>query len=177
MTKKEILAVACKVLGIVSAFAALHSLGVATSMMKDALVSGQLEPVLRVLSWFVIPAAAALALIIWSGPIAGLLCGREAHDVVRIGMGKQELQGLAFSVIGLWLAATAAISIAGLACTFVTNVIQGKPLARLASAHTMAKFVQLVVGLFLLFSARGIAVWLTRFFSRLRTAGRAPGTH
>jgi len=173
MTRKDAIALACKIIGILTAVYAAQFLFL-VGEIADQLLSGsrQLdEPVFSAtatLGSLVIPGAAAVALIVWAEPIAKWLCGEQADDVVTTGVETKELQEVAFSALGLWLAATAVVSLAVVVYSLISRMIEDQAYQWSPAAGTVAKLLQLALGLFLLFSARGF-VGLIR---TLRTAGQ-----
>jgi flagellar biosynthesis protein FlhB len=176
MTKKNALALACKIIGILTAVYTARFLYMLVIPAGQALGGGHqwvdMVSAIFIFGGLVIPAAAAVALIVWAERIAKWLCGERADDVVTTGVETKELQEVAFSVLGLWLATTALVSLAVVVYSFGSRIIQDQAVSWVPRAKTVANLLQLAVGLFLLFSARGFV----GFIRILRKAGHTGAT-
>ena len=171
MTKKEILALVCKILGIVwllvFSFQYLSMLQYLSRMVPG------LPRSFAIAASLVLAGGPGAALLLWATPIAGALWGKEADDVVRIGLKKEDLQDLAFSVVGLWMAVSAIMPLAGslysLVSESISESIAVEGVITLPAESAVLRFLQLCAGLVLLFFVRSIA----GVVRKLRTAGQA----
>ena len=161
MTKRDILAVANKILGIyllVRALESLQTMGMAVSTLK------QLSPTEGIQgSWFLIGSivpfllfiGASFCLIRWSNPIAAKLCVRDKTNNVKGGIEKDLLQEIAFSTVGVFVIANALPRITRI---IVHLSYQGQWKERIVSStwgSIVGIVVELAIGIYLIFGSKG----------------------
>ena len=128
--------------------------------------------------WLLILLVAVL-LWIYPGVLARLAAGKASREVFDSSISPEQLQYIAFSVVGLWIAASGLISFAQMAIRelFVelvlhnsSNSVDGDALRTRAIAAFIEELVRISVGVVLLLQARGL-IGLLR---RLRQSGLPP---
>ncbi|MCP3905557.1 MAG: hypothetical protein GY715_18175 [Planctomycetes bacterium] len=176
MTAREIANLCCRVFAIYALFQGLvylPSLGLIFDPVFGGTTSGFASSIARLL-WSLHPVfmfAAAAFLWRWSWLVASWMVGHDIQDAVaepesaRQRATLAEIQAVAFSVIGLWLLVHVTVDLAEDAAYLVYTEAEVADRGWIASYFRMA--VQLALGIWLLFGARG----LVRLLHRLRRVG------
>ncbi|MDA3839184.1 MAG: hypothetical protein PF574_09425 [Candidatus Delongbacteria bacterium] len=160
MTKKDILAVANKILGIYLVIRAIESLETIALAVKSVkrLLPSEWTRAIWVLSASIVPfllyIGLSFCLIKWANPIAAKLCARDLTNGEISGIGKDALQEIAFSTVGVFIIANA--------LPLLTQIItqlsyQGEWKQRIAPGMWViiaGVAIQLAIGIYLFFGSR-----------------------
>lgn len=166
MTKREIFAVASKILGIYLLVRALEStatIGYFIAALRKAddvsfYLFGGVIP-------FLLYLAVGFCLIKWAEPIAAKLSGKEEASVAEGALEKDALQAIAFSAVGVFIIAAALPRITQI---IVNLSVQGpmRPEVVLRTWGTIVGFVlQLGIGIYLFFGSKGLVGLLKKIKS------------
>ena len=120
--------------------------------------------------WFVV---LLLALLLWiyPGVLARMAAGKASQQIFESPISADELQQIAFTIVGLWLVLAGAIALAQLAIRelLVDHVLRGNSTGSLADdarqrmfADFVTEFVRAALGAMLMLRARGLVGLLRR---------------
>ena len=165
MTKRDIFVVASKIFGIyllVRSIESLRSIGyflVATLTMGPQgrwFFLGDLLPLMFYIG-------GSFCLIKWAEPIAAVLAGKEEAPEVKAVVGKDSLQQIAFSAVGVFIIAAALPQLTRMVATLT---VQLSDQARLRTwVASVGIVLQLGIGIFLFFGSKGLVGLLKKIKS------------
>ena len=163
MTKKDILIVANRILGIyllIRAFESLQIVGMAIATLRPLSLEEEIQDywfLIGTLIPFLLLIVAAFCLIKWADLIATKLCHKDKPHEIKKGIKKEEIQEVAFSAVGVFIIANALPRITQIVINFS---YQGELLKRkliLSGWSSLAGLiVQLIIGFFLIFGSKGL---------------------
>jgi len=161
MTSRDAITVVVRIIAVWLLFRALQ---VAAQM--SALADGSKFPgivALGLLGFGILLATAVVLLWVFATRIAGLLLPRDTSTTDLAQMNAQDFKQAAFSIVGLYLVATALPSL-GYWVAFVQRSMKVNPDAFNPSIEMYATIVravvQLIVGVYLLLGSRGLAAMI-----------------
>ena len=163
MTKKDILIVANRILGIyllIRAFELFQMVGMAIATLRQLSLEEEIQGywfLIGTLVPFLLLIVAAFCLIKWADPIATKLCYKDKPHEIKKSIKKEEIQEVAFSAVGVFIIANALPRITQIIINFS---YQGELLKRrliLSGWSSLAGLiVQLIIGFFLIFGSKGL---------------------
>lgn len=179
MTKREIAALACKILALYIWVTAIRVFGAGLTSLGFSIYQGRWQPELGILD-FVLPLAfyGGIGLIPWlqaerlaSYMVPGTAV--QAPEAQEAKVIQTDIEPIAFSVVGLFILAGAIASAVGLLVRILYEVRTGWQSFEIYSGQTYQDAAmtaaRLVIGLWLLLGSGGFA----RFLDRVRDLGKA----
>jgi len=168
MTRRDAIAIACKVMGLV---VLVYMVTTLIQMMPPYSGSFMFPPILQTAFYVTIVVVPAVLLIVFSEGIARKVCGRTGDMPVAVNVSRKELLQVSMIVLGVYFAAKAVPEIFSAAASLIRAwasveepSIYDWPLG-LFSKH----FARLILGVVLIILARPRAA--LNLMHKLRTAG------
>jgi len=172
MAKRDILSVACKILGVYVLLRAVGMLPWVVSMMTSAVTFQRSDPAVVLFQFWslsatgiglVLLAAVSFCLIKWADLVAGVLCAGEEREAIKEAPGIEAVEEIAFVAVGVFVIADA---LGMLARTALRIAFLGGPdkmsLSR-DGGDLIGLGVTLVIGAYLVLGARGLARAIDRW--------------
>ncbi|MDD5258990.1 MAG: hypothetical protein PHD29_03420 [bacterium] len=164
MTKKDILTLACKILGLYLLIILLFQIeGLLLSISSLFLTKGQRLEIYQsiiILVPFIIYTCLAIFLIKKSNIVANKLNLHDDKIITNINITKDELQESAYNIIGIVLIANAIIGIPKQAIRF------GDRFTTVIYTGIIITLIQIVIGIYLVLGSKGLVKLITKLKDR-----------